>query len=362
MSSLNSTFRPLSLRPKALAAAAAALFFGCSVAAVHASDTLDRILVVVNDEIITESDLNQALLPLVTRLKATVTGPELTTKLQEAKADVLRDMVSDRLIISAARAIDPKFKIIAEPAEIDEMIVQMREKFPSDEVYERVMREQGISQKKLRDRFRDDIMKRKMVDFKVKSRVTLSPGEIKAFYDGHPDDFKALPEARTRQILIRAGTTRSEELAKSTLQSIVDQLAAGGDFAALAKEYSESSDAAEGGDMGWTRQGQFMDRIDHAIFKLEPGQISEPIQTQLGFHLFRVDEKRAGQSVTYQQAIPRIENYLYKKKVADELRAWIAELKKNAFISYQDPAIADLVAEPEPAPASTPEPAAPIQP
>lgn len=354
--------------PKILASAAtialtAALWVAFPAQTLRA-DTLDRILVVVNDEIITETDLNQALFPLVTRLRATSAGPELEAKILDVRKKVIQDMISDRLIISAARALDPKYKIAAEPAEIDEMVDQMRSKFPSEEVFQRVMKDQGVSQKAMRDRLRDDIMKRKMVDFKVKSRVTLSPGEIKNYFDAHPDDFKGVPEVKARQILVRAGETRSEELAQSTLQSIVDQLAQGADFAALAKEYSESSDAAEGGDMGWVRQGQFMERIDRAVFKLEPGQTSDPIKTQLGLHLFRVDEKRSSPPVTFQEAIPRIENYLYKKKMADELHLWITELKENSFISYQDPAIADLMVEaetaavpvsaPVSAPASTP--------
>lgn len=340
------------LRKAAAAALAAFVAFAApAVPAAHAADTVDRILVVVNDEIITESDLTQALYPLVTRLRATASGPDLELKLQEVHQNVLRDMVSDRLIISAARALDPRFKIAAEPAEIDEMVDQMREKFPSEEVFEKVMREQGLSHKKLRDRFRDDIMKRKMVDFKVKSRVSLSPGEIKAFYDSHSEDFKGIPEIRARQILIRAGTTRSEELAQSTMASVVEQLAKGAEFADLAREYSEGSEAAEGGDMGWVRQGRFMDRIDNALFKLDAGQTSEPVKTQLGLHLFRVEEKRLAPGQTFQEAIPRIENYLYKKKVADELKAWIKELKETAFISYQDPAIAELMADPETDPA-----------
>jgi parvulin-like peptidyl-prolyl isomerase len=352
----NSIFQPRSPRLKrfAAAAAAAALLTVQAVPA-RAQDTLDRILVVVNDEIITNSDLNQALYPLVTRLRATASGADLDAKLVEVRKNVLKDMISDRLIISAARAVDPKFKITAEEAEIDDMVAEMREKFPSEEVFDKVMKEQGMSRKKLRDRFREDIMKRKMVDFKVKSRVTLSPGEIKAFYDGNPDDFKGVPEVRARQILVRAGTTRSEELARGTVQSIVDQLAQGADFAEMAREYSEASDAASGGDMGWVQQGRFMDRIDKVIFKLDPGQTSDPIQTQLGLHLFRVDEKRQSAGITYQDAIPRIETYLYKKKVADELKSWLAELRDKAFISFQDPSIAEMAAEPPAA-----KPAAPV--
>lgn len=316
--------------------------------AAHAADTLDRILVVVNDEIITDSDLNQVLYPLITRLRATTSGPELDAKVQETRKSVLKDMISDRLILSAAKALDPRYKIAAEESEIDAMATEMREKFPSEEVFDKVMKEQGMTHKKLRDRFAEDILKRKMVDFKVRSRVTLSPGEIKDFYDSHPDDFKGVPEVRARQILIRAGSTRSEELARSTMQSVVDQLKQGADFAEMARTYSEASDAADGGNMDWTRKGRFMARIDNAIFNLEPGQVSEPIQTQLGLHLFKVEEKRMSTGVTYQEAIPRIETYLYKKKVADELKIWLDELRSKAFISVQDPEIAGVLAEPDP--------------
>jgi peptidyl-prolyl cis-trans isomerase SurA len=341
----NSTSRPISPLLKILSGALLAAVFLTAPAA-RASDTLDRILIVVNDEIITDSDLNQVLYPLITRLRATASGPDLDAKIQETRKNMLRDMISDRLILSAAKALDPRYKIAAEEAEIDTMVAEMREKFPSEEVFDTVMKEQGMSRKKLRDRFAEDIMKRKMVDFKVKSRVTLSPGEIKEFYDSHPDDFLGVPEVRARQILVRAGTTRSEELARGTMQSIVDQLNQGADFAELAKAYSESSDAAEGGEMDWTRKGRFMARIDNVIFKLEPGQTSEPIQTQLGLHLFKVEEKRVSAGLTYQEAIPRIENYLYKKKVADELRLWIDEIRGKAFVSIQDPEIAQILAEP----------------
>ncbi len=342
----NSISQPRNPRLKRFAAAAAAAaFLTVQAFPVSAQDTLDRILVVVNDEIITNSDLNQVLYPLITRLRATSTGPDLDAKIHEVRRNILKDMISDRLIISAARAVDPKFKVVAEEAEIDDMVTEMREKFPSEEVFEKVMKEQGMSRKKLRERFRDDIMKRKMVEFKVKSRVTLSPGEIKGFYDAHPEDFKGVPEIRARQILVRTGTTRSEELARGTIESIIDQVAKGADFAELAKEYSEASDAASGGDMGWVQQGRFMDRIDKAIFSLDAGQASDPIQTQLGLHLFRVEEKRQSAGISYQEAIPRIENYLYKKKVADELKLWLAELREKAFISFQDPSIAEMAAE-----------------
>jgi peptidyl-prolyl cis-trans isomerase SurA len=318
----------------------------------QAADTVDRILVIVNDEIVTESDLTQALYPIVTRLRATTAGPDLDAKIQDARKLVLSEMIKNQLIISAARAMDPKYKMAAEPAEIDKMIVDMRAKFPSDEVFDQVMKEQGISHKDLRDRFRDDIMKRNMVDFKVRSRVTLSPGENRRYYDEHPKEFAGVAEVHARQILVRVGTARTDELALSTVNSIVEQLAKGAAFADLAKEYSEASDAAEGGDMGWVRKGQFMERIDRAIFKLKTGQTSAPIKSQLGYHLFRVDEKRVSAPVSYESALNKIDNYLYKKKMAQELGAWLKELRRDAFISYQDPEIAKMMAEPVPAPAA----------
>lgn len=298
---------------------------------VQASETLDRILVVVNDQIITESDLDRVLQPILSRMKATVDEATFKRQSNEARSAFLKQLVDDRLIISEAHATDTE----VDEAEVDEMMDDMRSKFPTDEVFESVLQQQGLTRKKLRERFGDDIIKRRIIDFKVRARVAVSPGEIKDFYDGHKNEFLSPPEVRVRQILTRAGDTRSDEEAEEVALSLYDRLAAGEDMAELATQYSEGSEKDAGGDMGWVKQGQYMQNLDKAIFGLKINEISTPIKTRLGYHVFRVEKQKERVVLSLSEIRNRIEGMLYKKKTSALLKSWLKELREDAYISYR---------------------------
>jgi len=300
-------------------------------AAAATQQTVDRILVIVNDEIITESDLATVLQPVVTRLRASMGGRDLYEKVEEARIYYLRQLVDDRLIISAAKLMD----IEIEESEVDEMMSDMRKKFPNQEAFEALLREQGLSVRRLRERFRDDILKRKAIDFKVRSRVAVSPGEIKKYYTDHEEEFRGSPELKIRQILIRTGVTRSEETAEATAEFIAKKLDEGADIAALAREYSEGVEAADGGDMGWIKQGQFMERIDDVLMGLEPGKHSGPIKTQLGFHIFKIEDKTNTEPIQFEDVRGKIANRLYGERTKELLTEWLDELRKDAYIEHK---------------------------
>jgi len=297
-----------------------------------AVDTIDRILVIVNDEIITESDLNQVLVPIIARLRATTTvDTELQAKIEEARSYFLKQMVEDRLVVSAAN--DTAIEV--EQSEVDEMMADMRKKFPTQEVFENVLREQGISFKELRERFRNDILKRRMIDYKVRSRVSVSPGDVLDYYTAHEGDFKGAREARVRQILIRTGSTRSAAEARDMAVSLVEKLSEGADMAELAREYSEGVEAQAGGAMGWIKEGQFMERIDRPIFKLQIGEHTQPIKTQLGYHIFNVEDAEEAKPLSFDDVRNDIHKNLYRMETEVLLREWLQELHENAYVAYQ---------------------------
>lgn len=306
----------------------------CSLlASSHAKalDTVDRILVVVNDDIITESDLNAVLGPLTERFKATMTGPALEAKLRDGKTYILRQMIDDRLITSAAR--DKNIQI--EETDIDKMVDEMRAKFPSEDAFNQVMQQQGMSFKELRERFKVDLLKQRMIDFKIRSRISVSPGDIRTYYDANPVEFNAMPSVKVRQILVRAGNVRTEIEARQILQSLLSKVEEGDDFAELANEYSEDSETGNKGDMGWVEKNQFMERIDSVIFKLKPGEVSEIVTTQLGFHAFKVEESRSATPQPFEQVQEKIEKIIYKQKISTLMSEWLDELRNNAYISFQ---------------------------
>lgn len=307
------------------------LFASLPVRSSFANQTIDKILVVVNDEIITDSDLEAVVAPVITRMRSTLTGQELDRKIQEAREFYLNKMIEDLLLTSAAREL--KFEV--EETEIDEMINDVRKRFPSQQAYEQVLRDQGMSFKKLRDRFRNELLKQKAIDFKVRSRINVSPGEIKAYYDAHPGEFQGTQELQVRQILIRTGDSRSDEAAQEIAQSLVKRIELGDDMETLATQFSEDSQAEKGGSLGWVKKGQFMERLDREIFKLKKGEVSQPIKSSLGYHVFKIEDVKDAVTQSFEEVQAKIQKQLYDGKTEILLKEWLEELKLKSYVSYQ---------------------------
>ena len=138
-----------------------------------------------------------------------------------------------------------------------------------------------------------------------------------------------------RQILIRTGAARTEPTAMATADFIVKQLGEGSDMEELAKEYSEGSDAEKGGDMGWIKEGQLMERINSALFQMKVGEYSDPIKTQLGFHVFKVEDRRESAQLGFDQVRSQIKSLLYRQHTKDKLKEWLAELREDAYIEHK---------------------------
>ena len=109
----------------------------------------------------------------------------------------------------------------------------------------------------------------------------------------------------------------------------------GCDFEGLAKEYSESPGASEGGTMGYVKKGDLMPQIEGIVFNLKEGQTSDIVQSPLGYHIFKVDGKKARRTMELFEVRQNIEEFLYREKVSQRLKSWIDSLAKSAYIEFK---------------------------
>lgn len=306
--------------------------FSCLKLAERASaaEVLERILAVVNDELVTEQDLQMVMAPVVAQYRTTYTGKEFEDKISEARVQFLNKVIEDKLILSEAKR---KLVIVKDP-EVDDALTDVRNKFPSREAFLKSVEDQGYTEKKLWDRFRDQIMMQKLVSYEVKSKVSVSPGEVNEYYKNHPQDFAQGDRVKLEHILVRVGT-RSEEEASSFAQSLYDKIKAGASFTETAKAYSEAAEAKEGGEMGWIEKGQLMGDIDQKVFALNPGEITVPIATSLGYHIFKVTEREKISVKPISDVRDQIQDVIFKEKFRVRLESWLDSLKKNAYISIR---------------------------
>ena len=141
------------------------------------------------------------------------------------------------------------------------------------------------------------------------AQITPSDEDIQARYDANPDDYRKPEEVHARHILFKIppnSTPEQKDAARAQAADILKQLQAGGDFAALAQQHSQDGTASSGGDLGWFGRGRMVPQFEQAAFALAPGSLSNIVETQFGFHIIKVEEKRPEGVESVAEARPKI--------------------------------------------------------
>lgn len=299
-------------------------------------ELLDQVIAVVNDEPVTQSELDVLLRPLYDQFREEYRGEELVVKLNEARQKLLNQLIEDRLVYQ--EAVNQKIEV--DPSEVDRAVAEFRKRFPSEIAMEEVLREQGLALTDLKERFRRQAMIRQLHNIEIRSKVVVSPKEIEEFYQKSPEKFSSRERLKTRSITVKKsyetrenGTT--DEVAKKKIADIRARILAGQDFASLAKESSEDVHAEKGGLSDWVERGTMIPVINDVIFALKLGEISEVIETPMGYHLFRVEEKEQGSQKSLEEVRDQIFEELFRQKGDERFYDWMQELKKNAYISIR---------------------------
>ena len=127
----------------------------------------------------------------------------------------------------------------------------------------------------------------------------------------------------------------TDEQAKRKIEQLRKRISKGEDFAAIAKENSEDTSAQAGGLVGWVERGSMIPVIDDVIFNLKLNEISDIIETEVGYHLFRVEEKQEGKKLSLEQSREKIYGNLFRQKAEERFNEWMMELKKSSYISIR---------------------------
>ena len=192
---------------------------------------------------------------------------------------------------------------------------------PSDPLLLKNMKEQ-ITIMKVRDR-------------EVRSGVTVSDEEIKRYYDEHRTHFRLPQEYHISQILIRPRQGEQPDDARRRATDVYEALGRGQDFAKLARSESDGPGAAHGGSLGMVREGELAFELEQAIAGLQPGQISKPVETDRGFHIIRLDDRKPPQYKELPLVKAEIQNLVYKEKSEHFYHKWISDLKDDAYIEVK---------------------------
>lgn len=254
---------------------------------------------------------------------------------EKLRNTVVKLLVEQALLLNAAK----KEGMTVGQEEVDLRYNQTVMESGGIEAFQQRVGEAGMTVDQVRHEMGEEMLLRKYFGSKVSQNPTITPEDKRAFFDAHPEMFGPQPEVNAQHILFSVKPemdemARAELLAK--VKGVRDELGKGGDFAALAAQHSEDPGSAQqGGSLGWFRRGQMVAPFDSAAFALDPGQISDPILTQFGYHIIKVNERRTTEPRQFEQVEPMLQGYVAQEKMNQASKALVDSLRQASRIDYK---------------------------
>jgi parvulin-like peptidyl-prolyl isomerase len=308
---------------RALIALAVLLAFdaGTAVRPALAAKVEDRIVAIVNSDLIMLSEVKRELAPERERIEKQYRGEELHRRLEMAEGMALTRMIERRLQLQEA-------KVRSVDVGDHEVKLALKQLIQQGETLD----EKDPASMKL---VRDQLTLLKVVDREVRSGVMVADPEMKRYYQEHRDRF-ALPEEYTlSQIFLRARTADDLPDLRAKGREVAAQLKQGESFEDLALRYSDDPTGSRGGRLGLVRQGELLPAIERGVVNLVPGGISDVIESPIGFHIVRLDDKKPKAFRPYEEVRQEIQALVFQQKSEDMFQAWLADLKNKAYIEIK---------------------------
>jgi peptidyl-prolyl cis-trans isomerase C len=237
------------------------------------------------------------------------------------------------------QAIDSQ-NIEATEEEIEAKIEELRANFDSDEVFQQRLQSMGMDEARLRQETAMAIKLEKLLDRHAGEMSPVTDADARSHYNENINQFQQPEQIKASHILIKADESATEaerELARKEAESVLGQIRQGADFAALAKEHSGCPSGANGGDLGYFGRGQMVPPFEEAAFALQPGDISDIVETRFGYHIIKVTDKKEAETVAFEDMKDNIKSYLDAQMRQEAMAAYTQELREGADIEYAQP-------------------------
>ena len=301
----------------------------------YGGSVVEDIVARVNDQIITKSDYDRA------EAEMDRAGQEQHASMQEMAAqrkDLLRNLIDQQLWLSKGKELD-----ITGETELVKKLDEIRKQYNLDSIddLEKAARDQGVSFEDFKANIRNQIITEEVMRQEVGEHIQMTPGEAERFYEEHKQDYAQPESVRLGEILISTGTEGSDDpakvaAAKAKADDIEARLHAGGDFAQLARSFSEGSTAASGGDLGQYKRGQLPKVLEDKTFDLQSGQYTEPILTRQGYIILKVVQHTPGGPRPYKDVQEDVEQSYYMSLMDPAIRDYLSRMRDQAFIKIKE--------------------------
>jgi len=297
------------------------------------AEVVDRIVAAVNDDVITLSELDEALAPYLQQIRENHYPPEAQREvLFKLRQDLLNKMIDEKLTTQETE----RLHVSVDNREVDQQIEQIKsEHFLTDEDLRKSLAAEGFTLEEYRTRIREQMLRFKLINIEVKSKIAVTEKDIRDYYEEHKEDYQGVLKYHLGTILIRVPPSADADQKKSALEkieTIVKEFESGAAFDELAKQYSQDGTAAAGGDLGLFTLNELSAEFQETVRGMEEGQISPVLKTPKGYQILMLQEIKKMPGKTLKEARREIHERLYRELVEEKYRAWLKSLRNRSYV------------------------------
>ena len=298
-------------------------------------EVVDRIVALVNSEIITLSELEQMGKPFYDQVRQTSTAGERGEKMKKARLEVLDRLIESRLLEEEMK----KRKIEVPERDVDATIQDvLKSSNLTENDMKKALAREGMTLSTYRQKVRDELGKMRLVSREIKSKIVIEDEVLREYYQKNQEKFTDPLEVKIQQIFFPVPEHASQEetaAVQREARPILERARKGEDFAELARKFSKGPEAGEGGLLGYFKHRELRPELEEAGFKVRTGEISDLVRSPGGFHILRVLERKGGEPRPFAEVQFKIREELSEAEAQKKFEQWMKELKSKAYIEIR---------------------------
>jgi parvulin-like peptidyl-prolyl isomerase len=322
----------MSESPKPIPLLAAALAFSALATSAPAAEDLNRIVLRVNDEIVTLHDYESRKSVEIARI---LSQPDLGAGdrqelLSRVGREVMQNLFSELLLLSFA----DQHGIRVSDREVAQALEDMQASrgIETREQLEEALAASGMTYDELEANARRDMLWSQVIGQEVNAKIELGEEEVRAYYRNNPQEFE-LPEQRwLKEIIVLESSGLPDDELEDLAAEIHRALAAGGDLESVAESYGEQETTTGVIDLGWLTEEEIGESLAEAAWSLEPGRYSPPVRARGGYHILYLAELREARMRPFSEVEDLVERRMRGQRFNKELRGFMARLEQQAYI------------------------------
>jgi peptidyl-prolyl cis-trans isomerase SurA len=298
-----------------------------------AVEIVDRVVAIVNNEVVSLYELNRSVAPFIEQIQSSQYPEDVARQLKfEVRQKVLQELIDQKLTDQELA----RLQITVSEDEVDRTIERMKEaNFLTDEQLRAGLQRQGLSYEEYRERIKKQLLRAKLVNREIRSKIVITEEDIKQYYAKHAASYAGEKKYLLHNIYTRLpsiATEQEKQIALGIMEAIHQELINGKPFDTIAEEYAGSTATIESSNLGYFELDDLSEQLQGVIASMQAGSYTPVLETEFGYQIVYVESIEEVGGKTLEEVAPEIQKKLYDEVVDQKFESWLQVLRDRSHI------------------------------